>query len=254
MPTIETVRGTFYYKDYRQDEITHPPLMLIHGAGGVYLDLPIELRKTMQTIALDLHGHGRSSGSGRRRIRDYAEDIVALLDALNIEKAIIAGHSMGGAIAQTLALDFADRVAGLILLGTGAHLPVNQMIIDGLESNFEKTCQNLIKWQWHKSALEQYRQRGLERLLQTPINTIRNDFLACNEFDIRERLAEITVPTLIIAAAEDKMLAQSQSEFLAEKISGAKLAILENAGHMFPLEQANQVVDIVQQWVTEKFQ
>jgi pimeloyl-ACP methyl ester carboxylesterase len=253
MPTVETTRGIFYYKDYRKTPLSHSPLVLIHGAGGVYLDYPIELRKMMQTIALDLPGHGRSAGEGRRYIVDYAADVVALLDALQIDKAIIVGHSMGGAIAQTIALDYADRVAGLILLGTGAHLPVNQIIIDGLENDFKATCEKLIKWQWHKSAPEQYRQQGLERLLQTPAQITRNDYRACNEFDVSERLAEITVPTLVIAASDDKMLPVAQSELLAEKIADAKLVVLENAGHMFTLEQPQKVVDVIQQWVTEKF-
>ena len=253
MPMLETARGTFFYKDYRKEGLTHPPIVLIHGAGGVYLDYPIALRKTMQTIAFDLSGHGLSKGEGRRHIQDYTEDVVALLDALKIETAIISGHSMGGAIAQTIALDFADRVAGLMLFGTGAHLPVNQIIIDGLANDSEKTCEMLIKWQWHKSAPETYRQQGLERLLKTPAQITRNDYLACNEFDVRERLGEIAVPTLVLAADTDKMLPLSQAEFLVDNIPFAKLVVLENAGHMFTLEQPDKVVEVVQVWVNEKF-
>jgi pimeloyl-ACP methyl ester carboxylesterase len=253
MPMLETARGTFFYKDYRKEGISHLPLVLIHGAGGVYLDMPIALRKTMQVIAFDLSGHGRSAGEGRRHIRDYAADVVALLDALNIDNAIIGGHSMGGAIAQTIALDFADRVAGLMLFGTGAHFLVNQSIIDGLANEFEKTCAMLIKWEWHKSAPESYRQQGLERLLKTPAQITIKDFLACNEFNVRERLAEINVPTLVVAADSDKMLPLAQPQFLADNIPHAKLVVLENAGHMFTLEQPNKVVEVVQEWVNTHF-
>jgi pimeloyl-ACP methyl ester carboxylesterase len=253
MPMLETARGTFFYKDYRKEGLSHPPIVLIHGAGGVYLDMPIALRKTMQAIAFDLSGHGRSAGEGRRHIHDYAADVVALLDALEINRAIVGGHSMGGAIAQTIALDFADRVAGLILLGTGAYLPVNQSIIEGLANEFEKTCAMLIKWEWHKSAPESYRQQGLARLLNTPAQVTSNDFLACNEFDVRERLAEISVPTLILAADTDRMLPLAQSEFLVDNIPHAKLVVLENAGHMFTLEQPDKVVEVVQEWVNTHF-
>jgi pimeloyl-ACP methyl ester carboxylesterase len=254
MPMLETARGTFFYKDYRKEGLSHPPIVLIHGAGGVYLDMPIALRKTMQAIAFDLSGHGRSAGEGRRQIHDYTQDVVALLDALNIETAIIGGHSMGGAIAQTIALDFADRVAGLMLFGTGAHLSVNQSIIDGLTNDFEKTCAMLIKWEWHKSAPESYRQQGLERLLKTPAQITSNDFLACNDFDVRERLGEIDVPTLVLAADTDKMLPLAHSEFLADNIPHAELVVLENAGHMFTLEQPDKVVEMVQEWVNTHFQ
>jgi pimeloyl-ACP methyl ester carboxylesterase len=253
MPMLETARGTFFYKDYRKEGISHPPIVLIHGAGGVYLDMPIALRKTMQAIAFDLSGHGRSAGAGRRHIREYAEDVIALLDAVKIDEAIIGGHSMGGAIAQTIALDFADRVAGLLLFGTGAHFLVNQSIIEGLANDFEKTCAMLIKWEWDKSAPESYRQQGLARLLATPVHITRNDYLACNEFDVRERLAEINVPTLVVAADTDKMLPLVQSEFLADNIPHAKLAVLENAGHMFTLEQPDKVVEVVQEWVNTHF-
>jgi pimeloyl-ACP methyl ester carboxylesterase len=253
MPIVETIRGAIHFKDYGSRENSASALVLIHGAGGMVLDWPLALRKEMNAIALHLPGHGRSPGNGRRSIKDYAEDIVAFLDAQEIKSAVIAGHSMGGAIAQTLALDYSDYVKGLILSGTAAHLPVNQAIIDGLENNFEETTELLIKWQWAKDAPEHFRQQGLERLRQIPMEITRNDYLACNDFDVRERLLEISVPTLILAASRDTMIALPAAELLHEGITKSKLVVIENGGHMFPLEQPAKVVEVIKQWLEETF-
>src|SRR5262249_60897529 len=86
-------------------------------------------------MALDLPGHGRSGGSIPKRIDDAAAVVAGFLDALRLPRVVIGGHSMGGAIAQQLALSYPERVAGLILIGTGARLRVLPRLLDLLATN-----------------------------------------------------------------------------------------------------------------------
>ena len=123
MPTVTTPRKTMHYKDYRTHAGT--PTVLIHGAGGMYLDWASETRRSpsLNAIVPDLPAHGENPvGQGRDNVRDYAEDVLALMDALEIAQAHIVGHSMGGAIAQTLAFYYPQRVVKLGLGATGARL------------------------------------------------------------------------------------------------------------------------------------
>lgn len=253
MPLVETARATLFIKDYRKKGFTGTPIIIIHGAGGMYQDTPSQLRRDLQCIALDLAGHGRSPEPSRTTITDNTADIVALMDTLSIKRTILIGHSMGGAIAQQLALDFPDRVAGLVLLGTAAKLKVSSQIINGIINHTEATAQLIMNWMWADGVPEHYIEQGIERLLDLPAEVIQRDYIACNHFDVRDRLQEITVPVLVVAGSADKMVNPVWSEYLADNISNATYKVLADAGHMFPLEQPQQLVIILQQWMTNLY-
>jgi len=107
MPFIPTTRTPVFIADHREPGSTRAPTLLIHGAGDSRLIWPGSLRRLPEAdaIALDLPGHGKSPGPARDQVEDYAADVIALLDALRIDRAVLCGHSMGGAIAQQIALD-----------------------------------------------------------------------------------------------------------------------------------------------------
>jgi pimeloyl-ACP methyl ester carboxylesterase len=246
MPIIGTKRGEIYYKDYRKEK-TDSPLLLIHGAGGIYLDWSIQLRK--MAIALDLKGHGRSPRPARTLIADYAADVAAFIEAMGLENIIIAGHSMGGAIALSLALDYPKIVKALILVGTAASFHVNPVLIEGLSGNPEETAKLIVNWEWSKASPESIKEQSLKRLLETPADVIQGDYIACNAFDVTQRLGEIKLPTLVLTGTEDRMIPPEESEFLAKSIPKAELAIFEGGGHMFHLEQAGMVTERIRMWL-----
>lgn len=235
-----------WYADHRR-EPDQPTLLLIHGAAGSHLDWSIALRKR-NAIVPDLPGHGKSGGGGRTSVAAYAADMIAFMDALKLNRAVIVGHSMGGAIAQTMALEYADRVRGLILIGTGAYLPVNPAILRVREAQAEVGTL-LKKWFWAKPVPETIRERGFELFMQTPAEITYGDYVACNTFDVRERLGDIHAPTLVIGGMADKMTPPSYSEFLAANIPNATLALIPDGGHMVAIEQPERVVSAVYDWL-----
>jgi pimeloyl-ACP methyl ester carboxylesterase len=209
-----------------------------------------------------LPGHGRSRGAGRKTILEYANIVREFLDALKIERAIIVGVSMGGAIAQTLALEFPERVAGLVLVGTGAKLRVAPEFLDGLKNDFENTARVLVEnfyapdtspptplLQREGGRRELLVEKSLEQLRQTGSIVTYNDFAACDAFDIRERISAIAAPTLIVCGRDDKMTPLKYSEFLAQKIPHARLVVIENAGHMVMVEQDTAFGDALRKWL-----
>lgn len=249
MPMVATERGNIHYKDYRKTDSLRAPLLLIHGAGGDYLDWSIKLRLGAEAIAIDLMGHGKSDPSGRTTIADYAQDVIAFMDALNLPQAIIAGHSMGGAIAQMMALTYPERVRALVLLGTSAYFTVNPQILAGLLSNPEETARLIVKWEWAKDVSEALKEQGVKKLLQVPAQVTHGDYVACQQFDVRERLHEITSPTLILAGDSDKMAPLNLSETLHQGIVGSELVVIKGGGHMFHLEQPEAVNEQIIRWI-----
>lgn len=251
MPEIQTTRGTFWFADHRHDENSIPSIV-IHGAGGSHLSFPKELRRSKVANALfpDLSGHGLSKGTGHQVIGNYAQDIVALMDALDIPKAIVMGHSMGGAIAQWLALEYPERVHALVLIGTAAKLPVNPMLIDGILKNTRETIAQVNEWMWAKSVPDEVREQSAQMMQQNKPSVIQGDYIASNHFDVRERLYEINAPTLVIAGEHDRMVRKNSGEELAERIPNARLVTL-NAGHMIMLEQPHETITAIEDWIGE---
>src|SRR5512142_1774828 len=100
-----------YYFAHRAEDLTRPAVILIHGAGGHHLYWPPQVRRLLgeRLFAVDLPGHGKSAGVGQHSIHDYAGAIIAFMDALHLNRAVLAGHSMGGAVALDAAIEWPNR-------------------------------------------------------------------------------------------------------------------------------------------------
>lgn len=230
-----------------------PAVALLHGAGGSHLGWPPGLRRLpdFTVIGLDLPGHGRSHPPGRTTIADYAADAAALLTHEKIERAILIGHSMGGAIAQVLALNHPKVVAGLVLIGTGARLPVNSLILEQTLTNFAVVTHFVTKYSWSPDAPLPLVEKGHQALIETPPDVLFGDFVACSTFNTMDRLGEINVPTLVIAGSDDKMMPPKFGQTLVEQIPNARFHVVENGGHMMMLEQAGEVTAVITQFLTQ---
>ena len=118
---------SLYYQSFDGQSSTKIPVVLIHGAGGNHLSWPSEIRRLhgYRIYALDLPGHGKSEGIGLQSIDAYAQAVISWVEAINLNKAFFIGHSMGSAIALTLAHRYSEQVIGLGLIGSSTKFPVN---------------------------------------------------------------------------------------------------------------------------------
>jgi len=230
-----------------------PALVCVHGAGGSHLHWPPELRRLPGAVvyALDLPGHGRSTGAGRRAIGEYAAALVSFLDALSLPQAVIAGHSMGGAVALETALSHPERVQGLVLVGTGARLRVTPAILQGILQDFEGAVELIGDFAYGPDAPEELKRRGRQWMAETSPQVLHGDFLACDAFDVMARLGEIRVPTLVVTGTADRLTPVKYARFLAQHIPDAQLVLVEGAGHMVMLERPQEVSEAVARFLTK---
>jgi len=241
MPTA----GEMYYFTSKTNGAKQPILVLIHGAGGNYLHWPHNLRRLnhYKVYAPDLPGHGKSSGLGQQSVRSYADAVARWMKSVGIDQAVIAGHSMGGAIAQMLAIEYPKLVRALILVATGAKLEVNQNLLFKLSTpaTTPSAVDDIIKWSWKPGTEQKLLEKIREQLLATRSAVIYGDYLACNNFDLTSSLKKIKVPTLVVAGEDDKMTPLDLNRQLEQGIRQAQIAVVPNAGHMVMLEQPDKV-------------
>lgn len=250
MPYIQVQGESLYYAETCAPE-ARLAMVLVHGAGENHLIWPASLRRMegMAVYALDLPGHGKSSGQGRTSVSDYAQVIAEFMTAVGVDRAVIGGHSMGGAIAQQFASDLPHRTAGLILVATGARLRVAPSILEGMTRDAAGTLDLITRLAWGPDTSEPMRQLGRAQLAEVEPKIIAGDYGACNAFDLIGSLGQIAAPTLVVGGTADQLTPPKYAAFLAEHIPGARLAMVQGAGHMVMLEQPELVARPVREFL-----
>ncbi len=237
---------SFYHAGGNTD---FPPVILIHGAGADHLAWPPEIRRLpgLRVHALDLPGHGKSSGSGRQAVEDYTRVVVDFMDAAGIWRAFITGHSLGGAIALTLALDLPERIAGLCLVSSGARLPVPPALLEDASSpsTYARAARELQALSSSENTPPPLAAQNLERLLRLRPTVLHGDLLACDRFDVTERVDTIQTPVLVVCGTADRLLPLRSSSWLAAHIPGAALQTIDDAGHLLMLEQPQRLAKLL---------
>jgi pimeloyl-ACP methyl ester carboxylesterase len=243
MPFLTVAGARAYYVYRRPVPTSRPPVVFIHGAGGTHQHWLYQVRDLPDapSYAVDLPGHGRSEGSGRDSIAAYGDWLVAFLDAAGVEKAVLVGHSMGGGIAQDVALRYPARLAGLGLIATGARLRVAPAILDGLRQEPKATVQLICDWVYGPETPAEVARQGQRQMAAIPPEVFLGDFVACDTFDVMDRLNEIAVPTLALCGTQDLMTPLKYSIYLRDHIQGATLHQVEGAGHMVMIERPEAV-------------
>jgi pimeloyl-ACP methyl ester carboxylesterase len=228
------------FEEHAPSGATGAPLLLVHGAGGTHLHWPEALRRLpgRRVIAVDLPGHGASPPPGERAVPAYARRMVELLDALGIPRAVVGGHSMGGAIALTLALEAPERIAGLLLVGTGARLRVTPAIVlaSADPARWREVGDAVAGSSFGAGAPAEMALAYAEGLASTAPGILHGDFTACDAFDLMQRLDAVRAPARIVVGAEDRLTPPKYAAFLRERLPGDGLLVVPGAGHMVTWE------------------
>jgi pimeloyl-ACP methyl ester carboxylesterase len=241
--------GQIHYRGSISNSSGRVPLILIHGAGGSYLHWPPEIRHHAggDILAIDLPGHGASSGEGMQSIAAYARVVHQFALDMGLEQVVLAGHSMGSAVALQVSLDHPDRVSGVILVGSGAKLRVHPQLLEYCASaeTYPQVVSQVLDWSFSPEVDQKLVNLAGQRMAEVPPGVMLSDFTACNAFDIREQVGEINPPTLIICGEDDRMTPVWFSQYLAGEIEGSRLEVIPGAGHMVMLEKAEIVAGLV---------
>jgi aminoacrylate hydrolase len=246
VPKISIGDAELYYESTGEGE----PLLLVPGLSGQGSFWAQQVKDFARDFRVIVHDHRGTGGSTHSRIRysveQMADDVLRLMDALGIDSAHLVGHSTGGAIGQVIAEDHPERLRSLVLSATWAGQDPyfrrlfesrrETLLTSGVESYLRASVLMLAPPWWVRAndalLAEQHRQSALA---SPPIEVLTSRIDAIVRFDRRARLGEIRTPTLVVVAADDVITPLFFSEELAERIPGAKLAVLEAGGHFAPV-------------------
>jgi pimeloyl-ACP methyl ester carboxylesterase len=251
MPKVTIGDHDVFYV-FRRAEESQDALLFVHGAGGTHRHWGEQLTglRSVNRYVVDLPGHGRSVGQGRTSIAGYADVVLQLLDALDLERVSLVGHSMGGAISQYLALEDPGRVQRLVLVGSGARLRVLPALLDALLTDFPSTVEMMLTWAYSTESPPELLDLAREEWVENDPLVVHGDFAACDAFDVMQRLEEIRCPTLVICGEDDRLTPVKYAHYLRDHIPGATLAIIPHAGHMVMMEQPDQVNRAVEEFLS----
>ncbi len=216
-----------------------PCLLCLHGSGGYgaeFLPLLRELKGLANGAALDLPGHGNSPGPGRQSVWDYAAWVAGFLEAGPV-RPVLLGNSLGGAIALALGLTRPELLSGLVLWGTGARLRVLPAILEGFKNDFPATVAMLTGLAYAPESAQDLKQAGGRGMGQAGAEVLWGDYHACDQFDVMDRLSEISLPTLVVCGEHDQLTPIKYSQYLASHIAGASLEAVPGAGHVLHQEK-----------------
>ncbi len=217
------------------------------------MDFKLQRLHFSQALFLDLPGH--PNGMPMQRIEDYAAWVGQCLEEKGIEDAVLVGHSMGGAIALTLALNHPLYLKGLVTVGSGARLGGVDIFIKKLEKIVAKPKLYAPFLSFGYKNIDPETTRSIIACaLENGPSVMLNDLLACNDFDITDRLNEIDVPFLALCGNLDIMTPPKFSEFLAARIPNAQCEIISGGTHMVAAEQPQAVNRAIEAFYKRIFQ
>lgn len=230
-------------------------LFFIHGAGGdpsIWRAQVEHLGRRNPVYCMALPGHGGSSGSGEQEIQAYAQWVRETLDTIPADRPVVlVGHSMGGAIVLVLSVNPPSRVHGAVLVGSGAKLAVLPDIFHMLENDPPAFFRSMHETAFAVSTKRQVRDSLIRAMQSCPTSVIINDFRACDRFDIRDRLEEIRLPTLILCGDEDRLTPLKYADYLLEHIVDSRMRVVSKAGHMAMAERPGPLNEAIEKFVSE---
>ncbi len=237
-----------------QHNLQQHPLVFIHGSGDSarIWRLQVDHFGPQHAFGLDLPGHGQRPDTlpAEVTIQDYAHAAYdSIRREMHLHKPIIVGHSLGGAVALTMALDYESELGGIILIGTGARLRVLPSLLANAKQTPEYARQQLVELAMDSTTLPSTTQEVVQEQVTLGPTILHRDLAACDTFDILKRLYEIHLPTLIICGEDDHLTPVKYSEYLHKNIQSSTLRIIPHAGHYVLREQPEAVNQAIEEWL-----
>jgi len=258
-----TVAGhkAFAYTAAHAIDPAKPAIVFIHGAGLDHSWWGLQSRyfgyHGRNVLAVDLPGHGRSEGPPLGNIEAMADWVMALMDAAQVAKAAVVGHSMGALIALECAARHPGRVTGIALIGVAYPMKVSDAFLNAARSNDQAAYDMETIW-GHAAQVPLAGNPSpgmwmygdtLARLARLAPGVLHNDLAACNAYSAGlESAAKVQCPAQFVIGARDVMTPPKAAQALAAAVPGARTTLVASSGHSLMAEAPDATLDALIAW------
>lgn len=247
MPSVEVAGSDVFYEAPRELGAGQGHVvLLVHGAfdhHALWRGIIPALAHSHTPIAIDLPGHGRSTGPVLDDARACRAFLAELAEALSLPPFVFCGHSMGGSMAVDFALHHPERVAGLIPVGSSPDWDIPALFIDGWDTDPEAVYRENLGYLFSQKTAPDLIAAYDRQIRVTPPAHCQADMRICASFAQGERLGEIRAPAAVICGAEEFWIEGSRA--LHEGIAGATLDVIPAAGHALPVERPEALAKVM---------
>jgi pimeloyl-ACP methyl ester carboxylesterase len=241
-----------YVQRRRQWSFWRQRLALVHGSGCSADSWRYQvdgLSRDFDVAAVDLPGHGDSKPVDDPSVERYAATVIGVLERIGRRKVVLAGHSMGGAVALQVALRHPELLKGLILIGTAAYLDRLALTPDIFLWAVAAMPHKFKGMFFSEVVAEDALAIAGDDIRRCRVETVMDDFAVCRQFDFRGKLKALNLPTLILCGDEDHITPVRYSRRLQQEIPGSTLMLIQKAGHMLPLESPDRVNAAIREFI-----
>lgn len=253
MDLVVDGRRAFAYTAAHAPDAGTRTIVFVHGAGLEHSSFALQSRyfgyHGWNVLALDLPGHGRSEGPPLPSIGAMSDWVVAVLDGLKIEKAVLVGHSMGALIALDAGDRHPDRVQRIACLGVAYPMKVSEAFLDAARRNEQAAFDMETIWGHAPQVplggnpnpgMWMYGDT-LARLARLAPGVLYNDLKACNDY--ASDFAGVKCPVLLVLGKRDAMTPPRAASSLARKLQDARTELVEVSGHSLMAEAPDATLD-----------
>lgn len=256
------IDDTYLYTGGRPFDLTRPTAVFIHGAANDHSVWALQSRyfahHGWNVLAPDLPGHGQSRGAACPSVEAIAEHVAGLLAALGVERAFVAGHSMGSLAALELAAMRPARVSRLALIGTAVPMAVGEALLEAARSDEERARRMIVGWSFAPASQLANNQKvpgmwlpglALSLMRRQPKGVLAIDLAACKAYANGLSAAQtIALPTLVVIGERDLMTPPKAATRLIESLRDARVERLPEAGHSMLSEAPDRLLDLLWQF------
>lgn len=232
---------------------TLPTALLVHGSGGraeIWSHV-VDLFEMIEPVSVELPGHGQSQRDPLKSVEDCAILVDEVRAALGAEKAIVVGHSLGGAVAQQYGRAYPDRCRAIVIASAGPNFDIDLGRVAAIERDWDSCIEHFARGQVSPGASPDMLARATQLVLERKPAVLAHDLRVCKNFDSLGWAREIGVPTLIVCAYEDRLTPIDGSLALLKLIDGAALSVISPGGHSLMLEHPIRFARAIDAFIEE---
>jgi pimeloyl-ACP methyl ester carboxylesterase len=247
---------SYLYTGAQDVDPAKPWVVFVHGAGMDHSVWILQSRyfahHGFNTLAVDLPGHGRSSGEPAESIEASADWLIRLLDAVGCTRAALVGHSMGALIVLEAAARYPERSAALAMLGVTVPMVVSDRLMEAAAANDHSALDMINIWGHGFGARigkhpvpGMWMIGGALRVLERSApGVLHTDLRACNDYKVGlQSAARVSCPALAMLGRQDLMTPPKTARRLVDALPGCHSVTFDPCGHMMMTEQSDAVLD-----------